>query len=481
MASPKRILMRAGKAPHEVLSPEASLAYRQVGVFATNLGNMAFATAVYRHLKVPGTEIRTDGMTLQYPGVTDADCARINEKYDALVLPLANAFRGTAVDFLNNLADVIERLTIPVVVVGVGGQARGDTIDNVRDDVAEATTRFVKAVLERSESIGVRGEATYDFLRSLGFGEDRVDVVGCPSMFDYDHAGHVEKPDSLSAESPMAINISPYVPGAPEYLRWCMERYPNLMYMPQRDAELRLLLWGEPISQSAFRDGMPVTADDPLVRQGRMRMCVDLSTWSQYLAKRQFSFGTRIHGTIVALHSGIPAFLLAHDSRTAELAEYHHIPHLRVRRVKQVGALKLFEQADYTEYNQLWPQHREVYARFLERNGLAHGLDPANRDAEYEAMLKAVEFPPPVAPLGADPSQLYSRLNWLWQGSKADLLRPGNYRPEERAGTEFPAKRPLPGQVRQLQKRVHEHELILQNRWWPKLLRRMRAKFLKDQ
>ena len=52
-------------------------------------------------------------------------------------------------------------------------------------DVANATKKFVRAVLNTTASIGVRGEFTFNYLRSLGFSSKEVDVIGCLSMFLY--------------------------------------------------------------------------------------------------------------------------------------------------------------------------------------------------------------------------------------------------------------------------------------------------------
>ena len=73
--------------------------------------------------------------------------------------------------------------------------------------------------------------------------------------------------------------------------------------------------------------GVPVSSKHPLIRENRVRFFLDPKTWFDHLAQYDFSFGTRIHGNIAALLAGTPAVLLAHDSRTLELADYHQIPH----------------------------------------------------------------------------------------------------------------------------------------------------------
>lgn len=45
-----------------------------------------------------------------------------NERYDQYVIPLANAFRRSVIERLDQYSEIIEGLRIPVVVIGVGAQ-----------------------------------------------------------------------------------------------------------------------------------------------------------------------------------------------------------------------------------------------------------------------------------------------------------------------------------------------------------------------
>ena len=114
------------------------------------------------------------------------------------------------------------------------------------------------------------------------------------------------------------------------------EHYPNLVYMAQNIQTLELMLHGTyPMGKKGtmLRTGVPVSLKHPLIRQNRVRFFLDPKTWFAHLANYDFSFGTRIHGNIAALLAGTPALLLAHDSRTLELADYHEIPY------REIGAL----------------------------------------------------------------------------------------------------------------------------------------------
>src|SRR5688572_5329288 len=179
----QRILMRARKEPFEVTSPEETFARNLIG---NNVGNLVFSHAAHKLLGARGVEITSNRFVVS-PRAAD----RINEQYDVFVVPLANAFRRSYAHRVDAMTNLIERLKIPVVVLGVGVQTNVDADREYLRPIDESVTRFCRAVLDRSHSIGVRGEITANYLRTLGF--SAVDEIGCPSMFLHGDTLPVEK------------------------------------------------------------------------------------------------------------------------------------------------------------------------------------------------------------------------------------------------------------------------------------------------
>jgi Polysaccharide pyruvyl transferase len=399
-----QILIRAHKNPFTVA--DADTTYRQ-NLIGNNTGNLVFSQAVYRLLSTSGTDLETSGLARSHPGV-------INSRFDHVVIPLANAFRTTFLDTLDALSNLIEQLTIPVTVLGVGSQASLDGVYKGADRVKPATMRFVRAVLNRSASIGVRGEQTRDYLKSLGFGDEHVKVIGCPSMFMYGPDLHVEKKvDSLASDSPIALNVSPYVPQMAPISLYAAEHFPRLVYMAQNIQTLELMLYGtypkgKKMNALAVA-GAPITLDHPLIRSDRVRFFLDPKTWFEHLSQYEFSFGTRIHGNIAALLSGTPALLLAHDSRTLELAEYHEIPHRTITSIEDdADAISLYAESDWNRLNKAHPDRWDHFASFLNEHRLTHVYEEGQDTNAFDERLAATEYPPPVRTLmGYSPEELY--------------------------------------------------------------------------
>lgn len=382
-----RILLRAHKSPFHAASATETVSKRLIG---SNVGNLMFSHASYRLLSTSGAEITAR----KFEGL---DAREVNENYDVAVVPLANAFRTSLIEGVREMAELFEKLTIPVVILGVGAQGpvSGEFKSSELDDVVK---RFARAVLDRSPRIGVRGELTAQYLANLGFGDEHVEVIGCPSMFLRGPGFEVtRKVDQLTPYSRISLNVSPYRPLiGPISLDHAL-RYPNLMYTAQDQRTLGLMLTGEFQSPYDPPEGTPTSLDHPLIRENRVRFCLDPSTWMDYLSTFDFSFGTRVHGTIAALLAGTPALLLAHDSRTLELANYHQVPHRVLNnRLRKVDAAALYEKADWGPTVSGHAERWERMAGFLATHGLPHVYLPGESPDAFDARLAAVDFPPPV-------------------------------------------------------------------------------------
>ncbi len=422
-----RALIRAGKLPEEVLRPEAALQRGGNGVFGSNVGNLLFSDAVYRTLNTPGTELIPDAFTTERDGVDAAHIARINDEFEHFVLPLANAFRPAFLPALNRLSSVIEKLRIPVTVIGVGAQlsgAQGTRIDDMPTSLTAPVTRFMRAVLASSPKVGVRGEFTRQYLEALGFGEQDVEVIGCPSLLDRAEYRITKSVPSLSAESMLAFNAVPSLSVMGEVLEAHRARFPQTYYVQQEHRELALLMWGQPI-EGKLAGAFPRTIDHPNYRKDLLRFFVDPSAWREFLARCDFSFGNRIHGNIAALTAGTPAVLLSHDSRTRELADDHRIPYVAMpSSAEAVRAEELYENADYDAFHAVQPENVRRYASFLDAAGLANVHAAGNENPAYERVLAAAPTGQPVRSLAVeDPTVFVSRINWLWQGVDVDQLR----------------------------------------------------------
>jgi hypothetical protein len=388
--STERILVRAAKSPFRAASARETLAENLIG---TNSGNLLFSTAAVRLLSTRNAEVLPERFN-----VTPDQADEINERYDRFVVPLANAFRPEFLEHLERLSATVEKLKIPVTIMGVGAQAPGEGDRAALKPLDAAVTRLCRAVLERSESIGVRGEFTAPYLNDLGF--TRVEVIGCPSIFLRDGAPKVPHGASrLSADARLAINLTPHIPGIRELAAHHARAYRRSVYVAQELRDLRLMLRTNFRGRRDDLAEAPQVPGDAYMTPSRGRFYLDPRTWVNDLQATDFSFGTRIHGNIAAIVAGRPAFVLAHDSRTLELARALDIPHLQVTNVATIRAEELYEQADFQPLNKNHAQRLARMTSFLERNGLKHIHQPGESGAAFDARMDATKLPPAVRPV----------------------------------------------------------------------------------
>lgn len=382
-----RILLRAHKDPFRVATPADTYRHDLIG---NNVGNLLFSSASYKLLQVEGTEVEVGSLT---NGRRSAE--QINERYDHVVIPLANAFRPSFVEALERMTQVIEQLRVPVTILGVGAQLRLDGKVERLAGIAPEVSRFVRAVLDRSPSIGVRGEFTEHYLRSLGFAD--VEVIGCPSIFLHG-PGHrvVKRVPELTTASRISMNLSPYVKNLGPIVERHTARYGNLRYAAQHGEALGMLLrrWRRDDPVDPDRTQLPTYRAHPLVRDGRTSFFVDPEPWMRYLAEFDYSFGTRIHGNIAALLAGTPATVLAHDSRTLELVRYFDIPHRLTKRMPpDLDAADLYAEADLGAFNAGLAGRFDRFAAFLSTHGLRNVYDEGEDPTRFDQRVAATRWP----------------------------------------------------------------------------------------
>ncbi|WP_169923743.1 polysaccharide pyruvyl transferase family protein [Propionicimonas paludicola] len=375
-------MLRAHQSPFESHSALHTLLRNRIG---DNAGNLLFSHASHRLLSTPSTQIETSRLF-------HLSAEEVNEKYDAVVIPLANAFRKAFLPELERLTQLIEGLKVPVTVLGVNAQIRPSTGEPV-GAIGEQVSAFVRAVLRTSPRVGVRGEQTAAYLKRLGFADQDVETIGCPSMFLYGPDLPTLRLGEFSQHSRVSLNLSPYAAGIDELVADHDRRYPNLAYTAQDIGTLWLLLAGEYESELKPKHGAPVHAHHPLLHSGRTYFPLNVPTWLDHLAGFDFSFGTRIHGNIAAVLAGTPAVVLTHDSRTAELADYHQLPHRRLGTAKGWDAERLYAETDLSTTAAAHPERWRRMAGFLSEQGLEHRYQDGVAEDDFDARLAQIRFP----------------------------------------------------------------------------------------
>lgn len=391
--STKKILIRAGKDPRVPMTAYETFSTNPIG---NNNGNLIFATAAHKLLSASEQQVDVHGLAFH-----PRHAARVNEEYDHVVLPLANAFRRGFEAQLKNLTLFVEKLNIPVTMLSGGAQSGPDgSFDNLLP-MKSTAQRFCAAVLERSPKLTVRGERTAEYLRSIGVRD--VEVIGCPSV-TLNGRGHRVDVDFSRAVKKVAYNVETSKDLAGSLVE-SVEANCDAHYFAQDMKTFELMLHGT----EAFphgRDGrLPLRSSHSQFTAGKARFPLDAWTWIEELRGYDFAFGPRIHGNVTSVLAGTPALLFAHDSRTRELAEYHGIPHLTESQYQNVSSLDdLLEKVDYSEFNARHGDNFDRLISFVHESGLSTIYDEGEERAleSYRRSVDAVTFPPSLTTTWAD-------------------------------------------------------------------------------
>jgi hypothetical protein len=333
-----------------------------------NSGNLIIGHAVQNHLGNLHDEIEFRD---------DFDPRMVNKKYDALIIPAANYIREKF--SIKPQAELLEKIEIPVVCIGLGAQAPSLSEKvSINPDIL----KFLKVLSGKSCTIGVRGSYTAELLFASGI--KNVDVIGCPSNF-------------LNGKQDFKIDKNPL----PENFRsaYYLNEHPDAMCL----FDLALKSGSDLITQ--HKNEIVCLKDDEIngfvnsryyelmyskskfttteiieYINYRIRVFYEINAWQNALSNIDFAFGMRFHGNMMALQQRIPALWVTHDSRTIELASFLQLPSISPDEVKTIKNLQqLYEIADYSKYNQIYPQLFENYVDFLDKNGIDHILKKARK------------------------------------------------------------------------------------------------------
>ena len=112
-AGRERVWVRSCQKPTANLSP-----LKSINLIGGNQGNLLYQFSTYRALVRDDVALATISYDRFGKGPVEERAERINAGCDRLVLPLSSSFRLQNLEGLEQWADLVERLTVPVTVVG---------------------------------------------------------------------------------------------------------------------------------------------------------------------------------------------------------------------------------------------------------------------------------------------------------------------------------------------------------------------------
>lgn len=335
--------------------------FRQQKTSCPNLGNRLWFQGLIS--EISGEENTLcyfqEGMSKDY----------INANFDMIIAPMANVFHAAFSDLLMRLAERFRGIRIPVYVIACGVQADGyDSLDTLCSVIKEPAQAFMKSVYDTGGEFALRGYFSKEFFDRMGY--TSAVVTGCPSLYQFGRDLHISNEKVAQEEFRPLVNgnKNEYIAMAKHYPKaelFDQERYFHILHDPDQLLSIRSLVhhYGFELTQWILSE--------------RVKMIPNMNDWWNYLqdSRFHFSFGSRIHGSIMPILAGIPATMEPQDSRTREMAEFFEIP--TVER-KGKSLYELYLETDYSAFNKNFAQKYDAYEQFLISHGVAEKCNANN-------------------------------------------------------------------------------------------------------
>ena len=324
-----------------------------LAVLGANSGNLMFQYAATRLLAGPQRHVGRSEVPYTDPN------ALAGAKY--VVVPAANHLRLGA-DW-TGFSNFLERARRPLIVLGLGAQSpklggERETVEALKADPQVA--RLAAVIAERAAFVSVRGAFSQTVCAE--FGIDDVEVLGCPSaLLNPDPragramqtklaalAGSPEIPlFGLTAAAPFEIQREPHKRALEKKLfEWLRAR--GGLYIQQSGGPEAVYAAGRswetvpPALRGTIKSVLqPEAGDDEfwsfMARRGRFY--TSAPEWMKEMAELKLMIGTRLHGNMAAIAAGTPGVVIAHDSRTGELADTMHLPSIDMEAVMAASSI----------------------------------------------------------------------------------------------------------------------------------------------
>lgn len=355
------ILGNSGRSLNEFYAP-VEKRFQRSGL---NTGNNMFWYAVDNHISSQKSFIGWHATSQQ-----------INESSDCLILVAANWIY--AANDLTPVANMIEDVGVPIIVIGLGVQAPSASSPLV---LKPGTQKFVDLLREKAAHVCVRGAATAEWLISAGI--ENVYVTGCPSNFVNPklNLGQIIA-DKFKHELKDVVVSVEASPSHEEPNRKLFELVASFDWVGVVQDPLAVLevVRGNVAYEGGLdrfeRSGLPMPPDGTDSKTWfiqRFRAYYDAEAWMDDLQRYDFQIGTKLHGSMACFQAEVPSIFVTHDLRTQELAEAMCVP--AVTRDQMMAASSIRELIELANFDgQLYDENRRmrasIYADLLSNFGL---------------------------------------------------------------------------------------------------------------
>lgn len=326
---------------------------------AGNTGNSYITYALIKELFGGLVDIRHIQNIYEYNfDNADIDIEYINNEATHVFLILQDQIRieesyGLKLPY-KKIMNFVSKLNKPVIIAGLGANSFNGFDSEFHKKLDPNLIDFLKFLSEHCIEIGIRGHYTEEILHKIGV--DNTRVIGCPSFYETGRNRIIEKQKINDLKSVLLTQRLPL--------------YTPKLHKMMQDYQEQYII--KPIAFNILEDNIDAQHIESFFNQ-TYHVFSDIENWKTFLKNFNFAIGYRLHGSIAAINSGVPALCLNGDLRATEMCSFLKIPHnpkLNIQNENEI--LKIYEGIDLTELNNNYSKLFDNFIDFLHTNNLQH-------------------------------------------------------------------------------------------------------------
>ncbi|WP_105436838.1 polysaccharide pyruvyl transferase family protein [Neorhizobium sp. T25_13] len=257
---------------------------------------------------------------------------QVNREFDLCVFASANLLRpGYSADLE---AEIFAKLTMPVVVMGIGIQRK----EGLKDQLPAGTLKFLDVLRNKESFFLTRGYFTAEFLREQGM--KFVKPTGCPSLY---FSPNDMKRSLTALANPALAEAQKIAFGG--YLGSVADTIVDAHALLKPDSVASYVVQDELVaynlsltggdsdiaydrSSARITGGTEYKHSEKWQRKYELLVYFDTNQWRGAMSERDLCFGRRFHGCIIGMQAGTPALMIAVDDRMREMLEFIGFPYI---------------------------------------------------------------------------------------------------------------------------------------------------------
>jgi hypothetical protein len=230
---------------------------------------------------------------------------------------------------------------------------------NIHLNINKDLIKVLKIISDNTVSFGVRGEFSKEVLHNIGI--KNVDVTGCPSYFVKGKNRVIQK--NLKNNS-LKVLSGGYFRSNNHDLNYVLQD--ECLFIKNIHFPKERILESDLVNFNHENDFHKLLFEGFL--NDRLHFFNNPKQWESFAKNFDFYIGSRVHGSIVAMNSGLPAVVTNEDTRAKEMSDLFGINCHAVR--PDTNLLELYNSIDIDKINKKYLILFDNFNKWLEKNDL---------------------------------------------------------------------------------------------------------------